>query len=201
VERAPAPDSTTIVLQTYLSVLALLCLYGLHRVWMVARFRWRRRDDGARADARPFVTVQLPVYNERTVVARADPRIGALDYPRERLEIQVLDDSTDETRAIVDREVAELARADRRVTRRAPRRPRGLQGRRARSRSRTREGRADRDLRRRLHSRVRTFLLALVGTSAIPASAWCRRAGGTRTASRALAAHARAIRRCSTATS
>ncbi|MCC6407171.1 MAG: glycosyltransferase [Planctomycetes bacterium] len=91
---------------------------------MVARFRWRRRDDGARADARPFVTVQLPVYNERTVVARLIRSIGALDYPRERLEVQVLDDSTDETREIVDREVAELvARGiDAHVVRRADRR-------------------------------------------------------------------------------
>jgi cellulose synthase/poly-beta-1,6-N-acetylglucosamine synthase-like glycosyltransferase len=52
-------------------------------------------------DPLPVVTVQLPLYNERYVAARLLAAVGALDYPRDRLEIQVLDDSTDDTTAIV----------------------------------------------------------------------------------------------------
>ena len=52
-------------------------------------------------DYTPFVTIQLPVYNEKYVVERLLDAIVHLDYPREKLEIQVLDDSTDETSAII----------------------------------------------------------------------------------------------------
>lgn len=56
----------------------------------------------------PSVTVQLPLYNERHVAERAVLAMGALDYPKELLEIQVLDDSTDETSAIVTQAVGRL---------------------------------------------------------------------------------------------
>ena len=52
-------------------------------------------------DYTPFVTIQLPVYNEKYVVERLLDAIVHLDYPREKLEIQVLDDSTDETSGII----------------------------------------------------------------------------------------------------
>jgi len=96
----------------YAALLAVLAVFGLHRVWMVLRFRslrGRALAPLAEADL-PLVTVQLPLYDERTVAARLIRSVGALDYPAERLEIQVLDDSTDETRAIVDAEVEELVR-------------------------------------------------------------------------------------------
>ncbi len=57
----------------------------------------------------PMVTVQLPVYNEKYVIERLIDHVARLDYPRERLEIQVLDDSTDETRELGRRKVAEYA--------------------------------------------------------------------------------------------
>jgi cellulose synthase/poly-beta-1,6-N-acetylglucosamine synthase-like glycosyltransferase len=66
--------------------------------WRHRRDRDRRRD---LPDPLPLVTVQLPLYNERYVAARLLEAVGALDYPRDRLEIQVLDDSTDDTTAIV----------------------------------------------------------------------------------------------------
>ncbi len=53
----------------------------------------------------PFVTVQLPVYNEMYVIERLIDRVVQFDYPKERYEIQVLDDSTDETVAIIRRKV------------------------------------------------------------------------------------------------
>ena len=94
----------------YVSALAGLGLFGLHRLWMIARVRWKgaERFPASCAGNLPGVTVQLPLFNERTVAARLVRAAGALSYPRERLEIQVLDDSTDETCAIVDAEVAEL---------------------------------------------------------------------------------------------
>jgi hypothetical protein len=59
-------------------------------------------------DAWPLVTVQLPIYNELHTVERLLAAVAALDYPRERLEIQVLDDSTDDTRSVVGRVVERL---------------------------------------------------------------------------------------------
>src|SRR5207249_1303667 len=56
----------------------------------------------------PTVTVQLPLYNERYVARRLIEAVGQLDYPVDRLEIQVLDDSTDETTAVVARAVTQL---------------------------------------------------------------------------------------------
>ena len=56
----------------------------------------------------PTVTVQLPLRNERAVAARVIRLACALDWPRDRLQVQVLDDSDDETAAIVDRAVEEL---------------------------------------------------------------------------------------------
>ncbi|MBI3760027.1 MAG: histidine kinase, partial [Deltaproteobacteria bacterium] len=55
------------------------------------------RPDPALGPDLPFVTVQLPVYNERHVIERLIDRVAQLRYPHDRLEIQVLDDSTDET--------------------------------------------------------------------------------------------------------
>jgi cellulose synthase/poly-beta-1,6-N-acetylglucosamine synthase-like glycosyltransferase len=56
----------------------------------------------------PRVTIQLPIYNERYVVDRLLEAAATVDYPRDRLEVQVLDDSTDETRTLVERKVADL---------------------------------------------------------------------------------------------
>ncbi len=59
---------------------------------------------------RPIVTVQLPVYNERYVVERLIDTVCRFDYPRDRLEIQVLDDSTDESRQIAEARVSHWKR-------------------------------------------------------------------------------------------
>lgn len=103
-------DLDTLLSGSYLAVLAALGLFGLHRVWLISRFKWKQRAPLAQqaSGVLPLVTVQLPLFDERTVAARLIQAVGVLDYPRERLEIQVLDDSTDETRAIVDAEVGEL---------------------------------------------------------------------------------------------
>lgn len=96
----------------FFGLLAFLGVYGLHRLQLVRRFRdWGPAPEPLAPEAEhPRVCVQLPLYNERTVAARLIRRVGALEWPADRLEIQVLDDSTDETRALVDQEV-ELLRS------------------------------------------------------------------------------------------
>ena len=71
-------------------------------------------------DEWPRVAVQLPIYNEMYVARRLIDAAAALDYPRDRLEIQVLDDSTDETVGVVDEAVGALAGAGHRHRARAP---------------------------------------------------------------------------------
>jgi len=73
-------------------------------------------------DPLPYVTVQLPLFNERYVAARLVRAVATLDYPADRLEIQVLDDSTDDTAEIVGGVVAELRAQGVRVTHCAERR-------------------------------------------------------------------------------
>ena len=91
------------ILASYYAVLLALAVYGFHRMMMVFLY-YRNRDAAPVALAPlhplPTVTVQLPIYNERYVVERLIAAVAALDYPRALLEIQVLDDSTDETSAI-----------------------------------------------------------------------------------------------------
>ncbi len=95
----------------YLVVLSGLCLYGLHRYAIVYLFlKYRKNAPRAIGEFKelPKVTVQLPIYNEFYVVERLLKAVSALDYPRELLQIQVLDDSTDETRDISEARVKEL---------------------------------------------------------------------------------------------
>src|ERR1700691_2863355 len=87
----------------YFVVLGILAAYGLHRYWLVYSYTMFRRN--APGDLPPLavwpkVTVQLPIFNERYVIERLLDTVARFDYPRELLEIQVLDDSTDETREV-----------------------------------------------------------------------------------------------------
>ena len=83
-----------------------LSIYGLHRLWLTARY-WRTRRQAPALTALeeetlPVVTVQLPVYNERYVVTRLIDAAAALDWPRDRLELQILDDSDDDTTPLAE---------------------------------------------------------------------------------------------------
>ena len=91
-------------LTLYYATLVVLALYGLHRLVLVALWaRARGRDEEPPQPAElPRITVQLPVYNELYVAERLIDAACELDYPPELLEIQVLDDSTDETRRVVE---------------------------------------------------------------------------------------------------
>lgn len=79
----------------------------LHLFWHAQRHR--RPKDTALPLLFPFVTVQLPVYNEKYLIEGAMKCLAGLDYPKHRFEIQVLDDSTDETSPLIDLAAARLA--------------------------------------------------------------------------------------------
>ena len=115
-----------VVVVIYFIVLILLSIYGIHRYIMVHLFRkYRAREpqDTGLFEELPKVTVQLPIYNEMYVVERLIDAVCRIDYPREKFEVQVLDDSTDETqniaKAVVERYQAKglniqyMRRADR----------------------------------------------------------------------------------------
>lgn len=98
----------------YFTVLGLLACYGLHRyvmLFLYYRHRRQKMEPVGRFAELPTVTVQLPLYNERYVAERLLDAVAALDYPRGKLQIQVLDDSTDATTEIVARKTAALRAA------------------------------------------------------------------------------------------
>jgi cellulose synthase/poly-beta-1,6-N-acetylglucosamine synthase-like glycosyltransferase len=109
-----ASDITVIVL--YFTLLGLMALLGLYRLRMVYHF-WRYKDIKPQpkrqftATELPRITVQLPLFNELYVVERLLEAVTKLDYPKHLLEIQVCDDSTDETVNIAEAAVAKYTAA------------------------------------------------------------------------------------------
>ena len=96
------------VVMLYFLVLSILAIFGMHRYYMVYLYLKNKKaapkPEGQFAEL-PRVTIQLPMYNEMYVAERLIDAVVKMDYPRELLEIQVLDDSTDETVAIASRRV------------------------------------------------------------------------------------------------
>jgi len=108
----------------YLLCLGGLFLYGTNCYVLLLRFRRYRRkglleyrlvlrefEASPWHNDLPQVTVQLPIYNERYVIRRLLEAVCALDYPRDRLEIQLLDDSTDDTAEIAHALAAQVSTA------------------------------------------------------------------------------------------
>ena len=96
---------------SYLVVFVALAVYGFHRsqlVYLYYRYRSNRPEPLGRLQTLPKVTVQLPLFNEMYVAPRLLESVAKIRYPRELLEIQVLDDSTDETQELCKRKVEEL---------------------------------------------------------------------------------------------
>jgi len=107
------------ILIPYFTILVILSIYGVHRyhlTYLYLRNRKKAPRPSGEFEPLPRVTIQLPIYNERYVVGRLLETATRIDYPRELLEIQVLDDSTDETRLVCSRLVSEYARAGYLVT-------------------------------------------------------------------------------------
>jgi cellulose synthase/poly-beta-1,6-N-acetylglucosamine synthase-like glycosyltransferase len=91
------------IMLPYFFVMIVLAVYGIHRYALVYNYyKNRKHVPGPPPEIAtwPKVTVQLPIYNERYVIERLVEAVSQFDYPHELLEIQVLDDSTDQTREI-----------------------------------------------------------------------------------------------------
>ncbi len=105
-----SPRIEDALLILYVVVLSFPFVFGSNGFLMIFYyFKYRNNEvvhPGALAEL-PIVTVQLPVYNELYVVNRAIDAVCSLDYPKEKMEIQVLDDSTDETTSIIAQRVIE----------------------------------------------------------------------------------------------
>lgn len=105
------------ILIPYFVVMLILAFYGIHRYQLVWLYYRNRRNEAKSSeppahfneDDLPFVTVQLPIFNEQFVIDRLIDACCRLDYPRDRFEIQLLDDSTDETVEVASAIVARYA--------------------------------------------------------------------------------------------
>src|SRR4029079_13169948 len=105
-------SAETLTLAAYFFVLIILAVYGWHRYYLVYLYLRNRGNEpkvAAALSPQPVVTIQLPLYNEMYVADRLIASVCAIEYPRELLEIQVLDDSTDETRGIAEAAVRRFA--------------------------------------------------------------------------------------------
>src|SRR5438270_11382981 len=100
-------------LATYFLVLLILSIYGSHRyvmAYLFYKYKGNLPAPQGRFERLPPVTIQLPVFNEMYVVERLIDAVARIEYPRDRLQIQVLDDSTDETQGIARARVERLRR-------------------------------------------------------------------------------------------
>jgi cellulose synthase/poly-beta-1,6-N-acetylglucosamine synthase-like glycosyltransferase len=122
----------SIVIGIYSICMVVFCLFGLHRLWMLwlymrgcfaqrqGRIAWAKnwaKNISASTSGHaefcenwPIVTIQLPIYNEQYVVERLIDAVCQIDYPTKALEIQILDDSSDDTTHIITKLVAEKQR-------------------------------------------------------------------------------------------
>lgn len=103
------------ILIPYFAILIVLSCYGCHRFEMIREYLKHKRRIPSQPpfhfDELPPITIQLPLYNERYVVERLIEEIGKIEYPKRLLQIQVLDDSTDDTHLFTERLVAEYRAA------------------------------------------------------------------------------------------
>ena len=104
-----------IVIIVYSTALLLIFLYALAQLNLLFNYLSAKKNDSScetfdlsKDEEIPYVTIQLPVYNELYVMERLLNNIIKIDYPREKLEIQVLDDSTDASFEQTAKHVAEL---------------------------------------------------------------------------------------------
>jgi cellulose synthase/poly-beta-1,6-N-acetylglucosamine synthase-like glycosyltransferase len=97
----------------YFAVMIVLSIYGIHRYTLCyLYFKYRKKynpNPPKHFDELPTVTIQLPIFNEQFVIDRLIEAVCSIEYPRDRIEIQVLDDSTDETTEVASGIVARYA--------------------------------------------------------------------------------------------
>jgi len=105
----------TIVIIVYSTALILIFMYALAQLNLLFNYlsSKNKKDNDPKYNFKnsneiPYVTIQLPVYNELYVMERLLNNIAKIDYPKNKLEIQVLDDSTDETLELTSKHIAQL---------------------------------------------------------------------------------------------
>lgn len=102
------------VIILYTACLLVIFLYSLVQFHLIIHYRRSKKNISESSDYLnedddfPLITIQLPIYNEKYVADRLLDRVKLIDYPKDRMEIQVLDDSTDETKSILFNKVVEL---------------------------------------------------------------------------------------------
>ncbi len=103
------------LLTPYFALLVILACYGCHRYEMIRRYLKHKKEiptvSAVQFETLPRVTIQLPLYNERYVVERLIEETAKMDYPKHLLQIQVLDDSTDDTHPFTEALVREYQAA------------------------------------------------------------------------------------------
>ncbi len=102
---------TLVIYVIALVYITAYCLLQFHLLYYYKRYNWMHKDlkylKASSDDSLPFVTIQLPIFNEMYVVERLVNKIVEFDYPKDKYEIHILDDSTDETVEISRRKVEE----------------------------------------------------------------------------------------------
>lgn len=108
----------SIIIGIYSVALLLIFLYALAQLNLLFNYLKARKQnqnavvfDFSKAEEIPLVTIQLPVYNELYVMERLLDNIAQIDYPKDKLEIQVLDDSTDESFETTSKQIERLHRS------------------------------------------------------------------------------------------
>jgi len=92
---------TQFLWNVFIGIAMIITLYTCNFYYLVVLSRHQKKSDSVELKELPTVTLQLPIYNEKYVAARLIHAVCALDYPKDKLSIQVLDDSTDETQDIL----------------------------------------------------------------------------------------------------
>lgn len=99
------------IILIYCFFFSFIVLFSIGQLALLISYLLNKKKESPSIDWKilPLITVQLPIYNERFVIARLLDSISRLNYPKESLEIQVLDDSTDDTGLIVEKKIKELS--------------------------------------------------------------------------------------------
>ena len=101
-------DSDFLILGIFLVTEVLLLLFGVHYIYLIIFYLQNRNNNLVSLNVQPIrdfpiVTIQIPIYNEKFVIENVIRNILNMNYPRSKLQIQILDDSTDETVFIVEK--------------------------------------------------------------------------------------------------
>jgi cellulose synthase/poly-beta-1,6-N-acetylglucosamine synthase-like glycosyltransferase len=113
-EKDPVRIAGYVVYVIYVITSIWLMLNAIIQVHLLWHYKKKRRGNdskGAIPAMLPFISIQVPVYNERYVISRLLRALSAFEYPKDKFEIQVLDDSDDETVELINQEAAKLGKA------------------------------------------------------------------------------------------